>query len=146
MDIDPVLKNLNEVELPIMRPKQRDDYRSFYLKKKTWQAICASRGWSGRGSIARFAESINITRQYAAELVNQNIGCSTNAMLKIGAFLGIKHNECLCQLFDRHREAGIGPDHPLYNSLKYIGETPYNSNSEMARLRSMDYETETRRA
>lgn len=122
----------------------REDYRSFYMKEKTWEAICTSRGWGGRGSVARFAESINITRQYAHGLVNRTFGCSSNVMRKIIDLLGLKSG-CWCHLFDKYNVKGIDPNHPLYNQMKTNGEVPYTEYSESAHLRSVDYKTETKK-
>jgi hypothetical protein len=122
--------------------RRGEDYKSFYLKKGTWDAIRCSRGWGGRGEVARFAEAINITRQYAAEIVKGNIGCSTNVISKIVTLLGIK-DECWCHLFERHREVEMPLNHPLYNHLKHIGEVPYAQDSHSALFRSKDYPAET---
>ena len=123
--------------------EQKEDYRSFYMKKRTWNAIKDSRGWSGRGEISRFAESINITRQYAAGIVNGSLGCSTNVMRKIIDLLGIYHG-CWCQLFDRQNLNGVDYNHPRYNQAKYEGEVPYKEDSLSAEFRRVDYKTETR--
>ena len=130
-------------KVPVMA-KQAETYRSFYLKKTTWQAICYSRGWKGRGSVTKFAESINITRQYASGLVNGSIGCSSNVMRKIIDLLGIKM-DCWCHLFDRYNLNGVDSNHPIFNALKASGEVPYEPWSESATHRRLDYQAEERR-
>lgn len=123
----------------------KEEYKSLYLKKRTWRAIKDSRGWHRRGSIALFAKCIGITRQYAGGLVNQELGCSTNAIRKIVDFLGIKKGECWCHLFEMAREEkSINPDHPLFNFAKHAGEVPYKNNSLSSDLRKLDYDAEER--
>jgi hypothetical protein len=120
---------------------QKEDYKSFYLKKKTWEAICSSRGWHGRGSITRFAEEIGVTRQYASGLVSGACGCSSNVMRKIIGLLGINKG-CWCHLFEKNSTHGMHPNHPIVNQAKFMGEVPYQLYSPSAGLRSADYETE----
>ena len=113
------------------------------MKKKTWEAICAIRGWQGKGSAARFAEEINITRQYAYGIINGTFGCSSNVMRKIIDLVGIKES-CWCHMFDKFNLKGIDPNHPIYNQAKFNGEVPYDPLSLSADLRAQDYKTETR--
>ena len=139
------LQSINDAmsEIPVVA-KQAESYRSFYMKKTTWQAICFSRGWNGRGSVSKFAESINITRQYASGIVNGSLGCSSNVMRKIIDLLGIKR-DCWCHLFDRYNWNGVDSNHPIFNALKLSGEVPYEPLSESAAFRSLDYPAETRK-
>jgi predicted metal-binding protein len=121
--------------------KQREDYRSFYLKRSTWDAIRISRGWVGKGAASRFAETIGITRQYASEIINQRCGCSSNVMRKIIDLLGIKEG-CWCHLFDRNCMVDFDPNHPIYNQEKYMGVIPYTKHSTAAEMRNLDYPVE----
>lgn len=130
----------------LTKTRQREDYKSFYLKKSTWKIIKTSRGWPEKSAISRFAYELNITRQYARDLVKQNVGCSSNVMRKIIEFLGIREG-CWCHLFDKQRLDESDPRHPVFqeaNQAKYMGEVPYDKHSESAEERKNDYGVETR--
>jgi plasmid maintenance system antidote protein VapI len=121
--------------------KQREDYKSFYLKKSTWDAIRISRGWGERGAISRFADELRITRQYAADLVRCNCGCSSNVIRRIVDLLGIKEG-CWCHLFDKTNLREVDNNHPIFNQMKYNGEVPYERFSPSADARAKDYKVE----
>jgi len=121
--------------------RQKEDYRSFYLKKTTWDAIRISRGWTGKGAASRFSEAIGITRQYGSEIINQRCGCSSNVMRKIIDLLGIKDG-CWCHLFDKNCMVDHDPNHPIYNEQKYMGEIPYSKYSPSADSRKKEYSVE----
>ncbi len=125
-------------------PSDREEYRSFYLKKSSWQAIQISRGWRKRGAISRFAEEIGITRQYASMIVNGKAGCSSFVMRKIKRLVGI-NGSCWCHLFEESRVDDVDPNHPIYNQAKYNGEVPYQEFSSSAELRNKDYKTEIKK-
>jgi hypothetical protein len=131
--------------------RQKEDYKSFYLRKSTWEAIRTSRGWYGRGATVRFAEALGVTRQYAWDIITQRCGCSSNVMRKIIALLGMDrpivikgqdHYQCWCVLFEMVCQREANPNHPIYNQMKYAGEVPYSKYSESANLRKRDYDTE----
>lgn len=132
------------VRIDQTKTRQREDYRSFFLKKSTWDAIRISRGWPERGSISRFAEEIGVTRQYAADLVSCNCGCSSNVMRKIIDLLGIRDGERWCHLFDKTNMRNVDNNHPIFNQAKYMGEVPYERFSISATLRESDYAVESR--
>lgn len=139
-------EKIGQVESAVVRnllthKSHREDYRSFYLKKTTWEAIKISRGWPSYGAISRFAEEIRITRQYAADIVSCNCGCSSNVIRRIVDMLGIKEG-CWCHLFDRTNMREVDPNHPIFNQMKYNGEIPYEKYSPSAEARSRDYSVE----
>jgi hypothetical protein len=129
--------------------RQGEDYRSFYLKPTTWEAIKIRMGHEGRGSISRFADEINVARQYATDLVSNKVGCSSNVMRKVISLFGLDkpdskgNTQRWCHLFDFDPL----PDKINYNSHKFNmakmnGEIPYTqySSSGEARKRDMNVE------
>ena len=139
-------RRLKEAKMAQKPTRQGEEYRSFFMKPQTWEAIKISRGYEGRGSISRFAAEINVARQYATALVNNQVGCSSNVMRKIIALFGLDklkangHHQCWCHLFDFDPL----PDKTDYNNKKYNmakmnGEIPYSrfSSSGEARKRDM---------
>ena len=121
----------------------KEDYRSFFLKKTTWDAIRYSRGWPERGAITRFATELHVCRQYAWDIVTQRTGCSTNVMNKIINILGLPHDACWCHLFDRVSMRNVDRNHPIFNQMKYQGEMPYSHLSPSANARRRDYNVES---
>lgn len=121
--------------------RQREDYKSFYLKKTTWEAIRVSRGWKEYGSISRLAEELRITRQYATDIVHCNCGCSSNVIRRIVDLLGIREG-CWCHLFDKTNLREASPNHPIFNQMKYDGEVPYERYSPSAEAKAGDYKVE----
>lgn len=131
--------------------RQKEDYKSFYLRKSTWEAIRISRNWGIRGAACRFAEALGITRQYAWDIITQRCGCSSNVMRKIIGLLGMDrpiqvkgHDQyqCWCSLFEMVSMRECDKSHPIYNLCKYNGEVPYNKYSPSANARSKDYKVE----
>jgi hypothetical protein len=140
------------IPIPNSPTRQKEDYKSFYLRKSTWEAIRTSRGWYGRGATVRFAESLGVTRQYAWDLITQRCGCSSNVMRKIIALLGMdrpiiikgmEHYQCWCVLFEMTCQREASPNHPIYNLAKYNGEVPYDKYSPAGQARARDYKVET---
>lgn len=125
----------------VKRDLTKEEYKSFYLKKAVWEAIRIARNWQGRGSISRFAEELEITRQYAHLIVSGKAGCSSFVMRKIKRLLGI-NGSCWCHMFEENRADNVNPNHPIFNQAKYNGEIPYIRYSPSAELRAKDYETE----
>lgn len=121
---------------------QREGYRHLYLKRSTWELIQLAHGWSGRGSVKAFADSIGVTRQYASGLVTNSFGCSTNVQVMIKDLLGIKDDECFCHLFSIRRR-NVSANHPIHNQSKYMGEIPYIEDSISAKFRRLDYPAES---
>ena len=126
------------------KTSQGETYKTFYLKKRTWQYICERKRWTGRGSIARFASEIGITRQYARMISGGLVGCSSNVMRRIIDMLGYRAGECWCDLFEFHNIEGVDQNHPIWNQAKSLGEVPYTHYSDVADMRSQDYDVEKR--
>jgi hypothetical protein len=131
--------------------RQGEEYRSFYLKATTWEAIKISRGYEGRGATSKFAAEINVARQYAADLVSNKVGCSSNVMRKVIALFGLDKpnakgsHQCWCHLFDFDPlPEKVNYNSPKYNMAKFNGEVPYTQYSANAELRKNDMVVETK--
>lgn len=122
----------------------KESYSSIFLRRRTWGTLCALKRWYGRGAKSRLAETLNITRQHAGQIVERHRGVSTHTAMKIKRLLGIKDGECWCHLFEEVNLDNLDPNHPLFNQAKYDGEKPYTAYSTSALLRRSDYATEER--
>lgn len=128
--------------------EQREDYMSFYLKRSTWELICSLNGWKPNGNPTertgaqeKFSKQINVSKQYISMMLSGKRGCSSNVMRKIIRYLNMEDRPW-CHLFELHNTLNIDPNHPIYNSAKYMGEIPYTQYSHNGHARENDYSVE----